>query len=60
MDRYMIYVGGGEKASVNVCRLDENNKEELIHSYEDAAETLDDMAELILVDSKVFHSSRNE
>ncbi len=56
----MIYVEGGEKASVNVCRLDENNNEELIHSYQDATETLEDMAELILVDSKVFHSSRNK
>ena len=56
----MIYVKSGDKASVNVCRLDENNKEELIHSYNDATETLDDMAELILIDSKIFHSSRNK
>ncbi|OYT27180.1 MAG: hypothetical protein B6U97_02230 [Candidatus Altiarchaeales archaeon ex4484_96] len=59
MDRYMVYVEGGDKPSVNVCRLGEDNKEELIGSYEDAAETLDDMAELILVDSKVFHQMKN-
>ncbi len=57
-DRYMVYVIAGDSSpQVNICRLSDD-KEELIASYSDASEILDDAGEAILVDSKVFHDCR--
>jgi len=61
LDRYVVHViASDECPKVNIFRLDEESNEELIASYSDASEILDEMGEVILVDSRVFHSYQNK